>query len=116
MARIETARQIVCHHDIERPQAIDALTHIRRREHQHGLVEGSGSMNGKVEVVAGHRHADVGHIRFGQRDEPELFPEFAHRFEFRRGHAELREVAAQRALATVASLEKCVGASCTRTA
>src|SRR6187551_3315282 len=102
MARIEAAWQVVRHGDIERPQPIDTLAHVRRREYQHGLIEGSRAVYGKVEVIAGHRHAHVRHIRFGHRDETKLFPELAHRLEIGRGHAELREVAAQRALAAIA--------------
>ena len=83
-------------------QALDALAHVRRGEHQHGLIQRARTMHGEIEVIAGHRHAHVGRVGFVERDEPERLPEFAHRLELRRRQAVLGEVAAQRTLAAVA--------------
>ena len=117
MARIETARQVVRHRDIERPQAIDALAHVRRGEHQHRLIERA------------RRGA-----RPGRRDRwSSTCARRAHRFRSsatKPSGSQNSRIGSKSAAGTLnsaksphselsprsRSLEKCVGASCTRTA
>ena len=59
-------------------------------------------MHGEVEVIAGHRHAHVGHIGFVSATNPSFSQNSRMGSNSADGQAVLREVAAQRALAAIA--------------
>jgi hypothetical protein len=50
----------------------------RARRTPAGADRVCAAMHGEVDVIAGHRHAQVGTIRFAERDEAERLPERAH--------------------------------------